>query len=408
MAAFWRGSLDCVATLAMTVLILAALASPAQADFDWQLEGNIEAELRVFPTDADGEGRKDVNLSLSIDPIAELFFGRDHSITINPYVRLDQNDGRRTHFDVRQLKWIGVFDDWEVRIGADKVFWGVTESVHLVDIINQDDLVEDTDGEDKLGQPLVSVSYLSDFGTLTAFIMPYFRDRTFPGRDGRPRGPLFVDNSQAIYGAGNNQWNPDWALRYKHFIGAFDIGLSYFSGLSRDPDLIPGFKGDEPVLVPFYDKINQVGVDVQATFGGWLLKFEGITVDPRNSERFWSFAAGFEYTFFQVFESPADIGVLVEYVFDDRGANGPSPFESDLFFGLRWEGNDEQTTRVLGGVIFDLDTSAKTVFVEASRRLGDTWRVTLDARFFMDTPPFDPLFVFRRDDFIQLRLARFF
>ncbi len=383
--------------------------APAHAEFEWDLEGNIEAEFRAFPNDGLAPDTPDINTSLSIDPIVEMFFGRDHSVTINPYFRIDQNDGRRTHFDVRQLKWIGVFDDLEVRVGFDKVFWGVTESVHLVDIVNQDDGVEDVDGEDKLGQPLVSLSYWTEIGTFTAILMPYFRERTFTGRDGRPRSPLFVDTKQDFNATGSNNWHADFALRYAHTFSVIDLGVSYFDGISRDPMLLPGLgEAGEPVLIPFYDKISQVGVDIQATIDAWLLKFEGITVNGRNQDRSWSFAAGLEYTFYQVFDSDADIGVLVEYLWDSRGVMAPTPFESDLFIGLRWEGNDEQTTRVLGGVIFDMDTGTKNVFVEASRRLGDRWRITIDARFSIDVSPTDPTFPFRKDDFVQLRLARFF
>ena len=67
------------------------------------------------------------------------------------------------------------------------MFWGVTELRHLVDIINQTDLVENLDGEQKLGQPMVQLTLLKDWGTLDFFAMPYFRERTFTGPDGRPR-----------------------------------------------------------------------------------------------------------------------------------------------------------------------------------------------------------------------------
>lgn len=377
---------------------------------EFELEGNIEAEMRVFTNDVDMRDTYQLNFSFSADPILEMFWDRgDQSITVNPFWRIDQHDRERTHWDIRQLKWIGVFDNWEFRAGVDRVFWGVTESAHLVDVINQDDQLEDIDGEDKLGQPLVSASYQSDWGTITGYLLPYFRDRKFPGRKGRPSAPLLVDEDQAVFGAGDNRWLLDWALRYTHYFGPVDVGLSYFNGLSRDPTLLPGLNADgELVLTPFYDKINQVGVDTQLTLGSWLFKFEGITVDPRTSDRYWSFAGGTEYTFYEVFGSGADIGILVEYLWDSRGQIGPSASESDLFFGVRWEGNDVSTTRVLGGVVLDLDTSSKAVFVEASRRFGDNWRITLDARFFLSVPPGDPLFVFRTEDFVQLRIARFF
>ena len=53
------------------------------------------------------------------------------------------------------------------RVGVGKVFWGVTESQHLVDIINQTDLVENIDTEDKLGQPMLETTWLQNWGATT-------------------------------------------------------------------------------------------------------------------------------------------------------------------------------------------------------------------------------------------------
>ena len=54
------------------------------------------------------------------------------------------------------------------------MFWGVTESVHLVDIINQTDFAGDIDGEDKLGQTMLSLMLQRDWGEITAFVLPAF------------------------------------------------------------------------------------------------------------------------------------------------------------------------------------------------------------------------------------------
>ena len=399
----------CTAWLVATLGVLGNLSS-ASAEAEFQLEGNIELEGRFFTNGIDQDGRHDPNVSVSLDPILIMLLDRGkHTFTFNPYYRWDSNDGKRTHFDVRQASWIGAFGNWEFHVGFDKVFWGVTEAAHLVDIINQDDAVEDIDGEDKLGQPLVSASYWSQYGTLTAYIMPYFRERTFAGVDGRPTTPLPVDTDNPIFASGKNNWHPDWAVRYQHTFSVFDVAASYFSGFSRDPELVLGLDDTgQPVFRPFYNTIKQVGLELQATVDAWLFKFEGINVNPKNDLTYQSFAAGFEYTFYQAFGTFGDIGIISEYLWDSRGQTGPSFTESDLFFGVRWEGNDIATTRILTGMIFDLDTNAKTFFVEASRRIGDRWRITLDGRFFLSVPVGDPAFVFRRDDFIQLRLARFF
>jgi hypothetical protein len=73
---------------------------------------------------------------------------------------------------VRELVWLKVSDTWELRAGTSKVFWGVAESQQLADNINQTDLVEDIDQEDKLGQPLVNLSLVRDWGNLDLFVLP--------------------------------------------------------------------------------------------------------------------------------------------------------------------------------------------------------------------------------------------
>jgi len=67
--------------------------------------------------------------------------GKDQFV-FQPFVRLDEQDRERTHADIRQLLWTHIESNWELSAGIGIVFWGVTESQHLVDIINQTDLVE--------------------------------------------------------------------------------------------------------------------------------------------------------------------------------------------------------------------------------------------------------------------------
>ena len=75
-----------------------------------------------------------------------------------PSFRFDYEDSDRNLVDIQELAWIRVGDGWEFRAGVRKVFWGVTESRHLVDVINQVDFTEGLDGEEKLGQPMLNLS----------------------------------------------------------------------------------------------------------------------------------------------------------------------------------------------------------------------------------------------------------
>ncbi|MBL4802026.1 MAG: hypothetical protein JKY45_09030 [Emcibacter sp.] len=378
-------------------------------DSNFTLSGYVEVEARGFVQSSPRMGPKDWTVSFALEPLLEYVSQSSSSqFMFRPFGRVDVNDRDRSHFDIRELKWTGTLDSWQVTVGIDTVFWGVTESAHLVDILNQDDNLEDIDQEDKLGQPMATVSYDSEFGVFSAYLMTYFRELRYPGSKGRFSLPLPVDYTQTQYEAASDKWHTDWAVRWAHVIGNVDVGLYHFRGTNREPELVMGMDlGGNPVLIPRYNLINQTGLDLQATFDDFLIKFEAVR-RAGTGQDFWAMAGGMEYTFYGIGGGDSDIGVLTEYLYDDRGNGATTPFEDDLFMGVRWAANDMDSTEVLVGAIFDLDTSAKFVNFEGSRRIGDNWKVTFDARFFLGVPMTDPIFPQSRDDFFQIRLARYF
>lgn len=378
-------------------------------DSNFTLSGYVEVEVRGFTQSAMDPGPQNWTTSFALEPLLEYVSDSSNSqFTFRPFGRVDIHDRDRSHFDIRELKWTGTMNRWQVTIGIDTLFWGVTESNHLVDIINQDDNLEDIDREDKLGQPLASVSYDSDFGVFSLYAMTYFREQRFPGRNGRLRLQLPVDTSQTQYEAGAGKWHTDLALRWSHVIGDIDVGLYHFRGTDRQPEFIFGAdRSGNPVLIPRYNLINQTGLDLQGTFEDLLVKFEGIRRTGSAGD-FWAMTGGFEYTFYGLAGGDSDIGLLSEYLYDGRGQRATTPFNNDLFVGMRWAMNDIDSTEILFGAVVDLDTAAKFVNFESSRRIGDNWKVSLDARFFLGIPVNDPLFALSRDDFFQIRLARYF
>lgn len=378
-------------------------------DSNFTLSGYIEVEGRGFPQSSFGSEPKDWTVSFALEPLLEYVSDTSRSqLMFRPFGRVDVNDRDRSHFDIRQLKWTGTMDRLQMTIGIDTVFWGVTESSHLVDILNQDDNLEDIDQEDKLGQPMVSVSYDSNFGVFSTYVMSYFRELRYPGMKGRFSPPVSVDYAQTQYESEAGKWHTDWAVRWTHVIGNIDFGLYHFRGTGREPQLVPGIDGDgNAVLIPRYNLIGQTGLDLQGTFDDILVKFEAIRRTGSGTD-FWAMTGGFEYTLYGLGGGASDIGLLAEYLYDERGARATNPFEDDLFVALRWAANDIDSTEILAGAIFDLNSPAKFINFEGSRRIGDRWKVTLDARFFLGIPMTDPLFFQSRDDFFQIRLARYF
>lgn len=380
------------------------------ASAETEIVGEAGIEQRYFLQDAQLPQQNRTQLSLYIEPEVYVDFNDGYdSILFKPFYRLDQYDSERTHGDIRELVWLHVGDDWELRTGISKVFWGQTESVHLVDVINQTDLVEAVDGEEKLGQPMVNLALIRDWGTTSFFILPYFRERTFPGDDGRIRPLPRIDVDNPLYESDDEESHIDWAVRWQHTLGDWEVGLSYFDGTSREPYYLQQVTdGGEPIITPFYPLMEQAGVDLLWVVDAWLLKFEGIYRDTFD-DQFFAAVGGFEYTQVGVFDSVFDIGWLMEYQYDDRNGLAPTLAQNDLMLGSRIVFNDFDGTEILLGLVQDLEfSSSRSAFVEASSRINDQWKWRLDAYLFSSDEPEDFMSLLRRDDFVEFSLEYYF
>lgn len=369
--------------------------------------GNVAAEIQFFSQAAQFDNQFDENLTLSYNQKISHEWGRDDLFSIELFFRADNRDEEREHADIRELKWLHVSGDHEWRIGIDTVFWGVTETQHLVDIINQTDRVEGFDGEDKLGQPMVHYTRIQDWGVFHVFVLPGFREAKFRSGQARLQFPLPVDTDQAVFESSDEQRHIDYALRYAHFIGDTEFGLSLFDGTNRDPVFSQGLNTTgQPVLIPEYQQMTQFGLDLQSIIGDWIWKLESIH-RQLDSGSYSAATAGFEYTFYAIMDSAIDLGTLMEYSWEDRDENA-GVLDNDLFGGLRFAFNDVQSSEILAGVFIDTDNQSKSLRMEASRRLGDSWKLTGELQIFTSIDEQDPLIAFARDDFLLLELAWFY
>lgn len=401
------------------LILSAALFSNTLLAAPFSYDGSVELEQRLFfeansnnlnPPSSGSVQRGQNSARLLLEFFKEWNKGNDQ-LVFEPFARLDGQDSERTHLDVRQLVWTHYSEQSEVSVGIGRVFWGVTESQHLVDIINQTDNVENIDGEDKLGQPLAHYSYFNDYGTFDAFILPYFRERTFEGASGRLNAGLIIDNDNAIYQSAAEDSHVDFALRYSHTLGDWGLGFSWFSGTSREPDLLRFANFETLNTTPFYPQIDQFGSDIQLTLNGWLFKLEAIqrNFDDATYEDFAATTIGAEYSLVGVFGTSYDLGLLAEYSWDERGERATSLFQNDAFVGARLALNDLNDSTFLLGFSNDLDnTDSRLVFLEGATRLGASLTLNVELRYFASDTPTDPLFLFEDDSFIQIGLEYFF
>jgi len=381
------------------------------ADFS-ELTGEVSTEVTLFPEDAQFPGQRRNSVSFSIKPEAtlewdsiELLGGAGATFSLIPFLRVDTIDDERTHFDLREAKFDFRFGETDVTIGNDIVFWGKTEVDQIVDIVNTVDGVEGTDGEDKLGQPMVAVRRLVDIGDFSgqaaAFYFPYFREQTFLGEESRFRSAIVIDGDAARFETGGEEFTPSFAGRLAGFFGDIDAGFHIFHGLSRDPAFEVNETAQVPIgggqfvdvptsLRPVYGRITQVGFDGQYTRDATLFKLEAIgRFDQRNlsfeEEDYFSVIGGVEHTLFGVFDTNYDLGLIAEYAYDGRGSDALTPFENDAVIGGRLALNDAQDTAALLFAAVDTDTGETIVRLEAERRLGESFKLTLEGLAFINS-----------------------
>ena len=380
-----------------------------------EFTGSLGVESRWYPKSAAYPGQRSHAGGFVAEPELHLEDAAGRIFTFVPFFRYDAGDSERTHFDVREAYML-LFGDigdnqWELRLGADRVFWGVAESQNLVNIINQIDLIEHPNEKVRLGQPMAHLTWSGDWGALELFAMTYHRGLTYSGRRGRLRLPVVLDDDYATYESGAGKWHWDAAVRYSGSFGPLELGFSAFDGTSREP--YPRLAlSDEgaPILAPHYVQIRQFGLDAQLIAGSWLFKLE--TIHRRGAlnilgrdEDFAAFVFGTEYSFYSVFGTAIDVGVLTEWNYDDRRSRSTNRFQNDLFFGTRIGFNDVQNAELIGGVLTDLDHSSHFVYVEFNRRLLDRWTVHLDAVVLLNVGEEDFLYASRRDSYVELGLS---
>jgi hypothetical protein len=109
-----------------------------------------------------------------------------------------------------------------------------------------------------------------------------------------------------------------------------------------------------------------------------------------------------------VFDSAADIGAIVEYNHDDRPAELRGVFDRDVFVGARLALNDAQSSELLTGFLIDVEKGSRNFRVEASRRIGESWKASLEIQAFSNIAADDPLSAFANDSYLLFDMAYYF
>ena len=100
-----------------------------------------------------------------------------------------------------------------------------------------------------------------------------------------------------------------------------------------------------------------------------------LSAPPEN--RFMAVATGIEFTIVGVNDSLIDVGIIVEYLYDERIT---SPFQNDVMIGSRLAFNDAESSELLLGLIFDTEGDGQVFNIEGSSRIGNDMKLSIEVR----------------------------
>ncbi len=366
-----------------------------------------------------------------------------------------------SHLDVTKAYVAGEIGKVRWLLGSDVVFWGVTESYNPVNIINQRGSFADVANDDRLGQPMLKLSFdTATLGTFSAMALLDFREQTYGEAPERFRLNATPDASRTIFESDNRI---DLALRNTNTIslanGSLDYGISLFSGRDRSPVYLPGcslrketvsestcaavnaevqaayeglklsdgnnyirqvfdasntgtqnflLAGDSVGAVPYYQDMQQIGLELAYATGDWQLKFEGA---QRFTERdnYFSGVVGAEYSFGSLFGLDGSLSAAAEYIYDDRSVFQPVTFlDDDVFAALRYDFDNVADTQITLSGLYDVNTDGKLVNLKISTRLSGNARIEFSSTFIESDDLNDPLSSLDEDDFFEVNLTYFF
>ena len=127
-----------------------------------------------------------------------------------------------------------------------------------------------------------------------------------------------------------------------------------------------------------------------------------------SEKNYYSHTGGVEYNIYGVGGTTADLGLLFEYMRDSRLDLSTDPLHHDVFLGARLGLNDEADSQALLGIVKDIDASTRQYFLEASKRIFDGVKATMEVQVFSSVTANDALRGLKDDDFVRIEVAYYY
>ncbi len=422
------------AAVAVLLILAAAAARADDAEGAWTSRGELGLEGRAFRDD-DNPVTIDHGFGMFGRLEADHRHGRFEEKG-RGFGRLDAFDRERTTFVAEEL-WAQVQGErLHLRLGMDIVNWSALEAFHPVDIINARNLDSDLENLEKVGEPMAALQVQPFENTsVTAMFMPVYMKTLFPSPRSRlsfgPAGVdlrnarLLLDRSGALT---DRDFGPQGAVQVRQVVRSADLTLHALENMDRLEPLALADPTTGSISLLF-QTVRQVGGTYQQVFGPLVAKFEGAyrwfvppntasvaQIGPLPSLNHGVVAAGLEYGLAHANGSQSTFLLEGETVLGltEAERRALTPFQRDVFAGIRFAQNDEAGREAVLATIVDLDRWGEYLVTAAYRqRIGETWTVNLGLRIFQAPTVLPPLQatgleLLRNGDHVRFSLMRHF
>ena len=421
------------AALAALPILAATVARGDEAESTWTNRGELGLEARAFPEDADP-----VTIDRGLGMFGRLEVDHRHGRFGEKgrgFGRLDAFDRERTTLVAEEL-WAQVQGErFRLRLGMDVVNWTALEAFHPVDVVNARNLDSDLENLEKIGEPMAALQVQPFENTsVTAMFMPVYMKTLFPSPRSRLNfGPPGTDlrNARRLLDRNgaltDSDFGPQGAVQVRQVVRSADLTLHFLEHMDRlEPIvLVDPMTGNIGLL---FQTVRQVGGSYQQVFGPLVAKLEGAYrwFAPPNASTVAQIgllpnlthgivAGGLEYGHAHANGSQSTFLLEGETVLGltEAERRALTPFQRDVFVGIRFARNDEAGREAVLATIVDLDHWGEYLVTAAYRqRIGETWTINLGLRIYQApaVPPLQAtgLALLRNGDHVRFSLIRHF
>ena len=327
------------------------------------------------------------------DPVNTLS-GKDFGVfEISPKLNVERNDiyfnlelivkklssKNDIFYDIKEANVNFENSTWSFLLGSTEEFWGKTETLNPVDIINSNNYDEGLSKPNKLGEVMIKANREIGIGDLSIYYLPNFRPNKYPSKKSRLNLPIEVNDDEANYVNGADKNMQQFALRFSGYYEDLDFGISVFEGISRDPF----FTFVSGKMVPSYSKISQYGIEVQQLLGEWIVKGEFINREGQQNisgslKDYSSGVVGLERSLYGLIDGNTDLTFFLEYAKDSRGVSAHQSNQNDVFLVNRITLNDIHDTSISFAISRDLNTESGIFNSIISRRIFGLFKTDLE------------------------------